>query len=76
MYKRQIKDSTRADYVKQIKFFEAFLNEVGKYPINFSDINLPLIKDYACVDMGYMASLTGRTGNELAEELRLSLIHI
>lgn len=43
---RTIKDSTRADYVKQIKFFEAFLNEVGKYPINFSDINLPLIKDY------------------------------
>ena len=32
--------------MKQIKFFEAFLNEVGKYPINFSDINLPLIKDY------------------------------
>ena len=32
--------------VKQIKFFEAFLNEVGKYPISFSDINLPLIKDY------------------------------
>lgn len=43
---RTIKDSTRADYVKQIKFFEAFLNEVGKYPISFSDINLPLIKDY------------------------------
>ena len=43
---RTIKDSTRAYYVKQIKFFEAFLNEVGKYPINFSDINLPLIKDY------------------------------
>ena len=32
--------------MKQIKFFEAFLNEVGKYPISFSDINLPLIKDY------------------------------
>ena len=43
---RTIKDSTRADYVKQIKFCEALLNEVGKYPINFSDINLPLIKDY------------------------------
>ena len=28
------------------------------------------ISEKACVDMGYMASLTGRTGNELAEELR------
>ena len=43
---RTIKDSTRADYVKQIKFFEAFLNETDRYPIGFSDINLPLIKDY------------------------------
>ena len=43
---RTIKDSTRADYVKQIKFFEAFLNETDRYPISFSDINLPLIKDY------------------------------
>ena len=32
--------------MKQIKFFEAFLNETGRYPIGFSDINLPLIKDY------------------------------
>ena len=28
------------------------------------------ISEKACVDMGYMASLTGRTGDELAEELR------
>ena len=28
------------------------------------------ISEEACVDMGYMASLTGRTGDELAEELR------
>ena len=28
------------------------------------------ISEKACVDMSYMASLTGRTGNELAEELR------
>ena len=28
------------------------------------------ISEKACVDMGYMASLTGRTGDELAKELR------
>ena len=28
------------------------------------------ISEKACVDMGYMASLTGRTGDELVEELR------
>ena len=28
------------------------------------------ISEKACVDMGYMSSLTGRTGDELAEELR------
>ena len=43
---KNIGESTKADYVKQIKFFEAFLNETGRYPIGFSDINLPLIKDY------------------------------
>lgn len=41
-----IKDSTRNDYVKQIKFFEVFLRETGRYPICFNDINLPLIMDY------------------------------
>lgn len=43
---RTIKDSTRNDYVKHVKFFEEFLQKVGKYPIGFNDINLPLIKDY------------------------------
>lgn len=43
---KNIGESTKADYVNQIKFFEAFLNETGRYPIGFSDINLPLIKDY------------------------------
>lgn len=43
---RTIKDSTRSDYVKQIKFFEEFLQETSRYPISFDDINLPLIKDY------------------------------
>lgn len=43
---KTIKDSTRSDYVKQIKFFEEFINDTGKSPISFIDINLPLIKDY------------------------------
>lgn len=41
-----IKPSTKNDYVKQIKFFEAFLQEIDKYPVCFNDINLPLIMDY------------------------------
>lgn len=41
-----IKQSTKDDYVKQIKFFQEFLQESGKYPICFKDINLPLIMDY------------------------------
>ena len=40
---KNIGESTRADY---IKFFEIFLNETGRCPISFSDINLPLIKGY------------------------------
>ena len=43
---KNIGESTRADYIKQIKFFEIFLNETGRCPISFSDINLPLIKGY------------------------------
>ena len=43
---KTIKDSTRSDYVKQIKSFEEFINDTGKSPISFIDINLPLIKDY------------------------------
>lgn len=41
-----IKEPTRNDYAKQVKFFEEFLQQIGKYPISFDDINLPLIKDY------------------------------
>ena len=43
---KNIGESTRADYINQIKFFEIFLNETGRCPISFSDINLPLIKGY------------------------------
>lgn len=43
---RTVKDSTRADYIKHIKFFQTFLEEANKYPIGFNDINLPLIKEY------------------------------
>lgn len=43
---KNIGESTRADYIKQIKFFEIFLNETGRCSISFSDINLPLIKGY------------------------------
>ena len=43
---KNIGESTRADYIKQIKFFEIFLNETDRCPISFSDINLPLIKGY------------------------------
>lgn len=41
-----IKESTRMDYVKQVRFFEDYLKEVNRYPVSFSDIDLPLIKDY------------------------------
>lgn len=43
---RTIKDSSKMDYVRQVKGFEVFLKEVAKYPIGFKGINLALIKDY------------------------------
>lgn len=43
---KTVKDSTRADYIKQVKYFEVFLTEVNKYPIGFDDIDLTLIKEY------------------------------
>lgn len=41
-----IKESSKRDYISQIRGFEKFLKEVGKYPISFDDINLALMKDY------------------------------
>lgn len=43
---RTVKESTRADYIKHIKFFQTFLEETNKFPIDFNDINLSLIKEY------------------------------
>lgn len=41
-----IKESSKRDYISQIRGFEKFLKDVGKYPISFDDINLALMKDY------------------------------
>lgn len=43
---RTIKDSSKMDYVRQVRGFEVFLKEIGKYPIGFKGINLALLKDY------------------------------
>ena len=43
---RTVKESTKMDYIKQLKFFETFLKEANNYPISFDQIKLPLLKDY------------------------------
>ena len=43
---RTIKESTKVDYLKQVRFFKEFLNDNGIYPISFNDLTLSVIKDY------------------------------
>ena len=70
---KNIGESTRADYIKQIKFFEIFLNETGRCPISFSDINLPLIKGY---ELYLLNKDVGKGKTTKTTTVGLSLIHI
>lgn len=41
-----IKESSRADYIRQLKLFNDFLISVKKSPLSFDEINFTLIKEY------------------------------